>query len=285
MTEKKEIFRQNYESDFCLPFRFENGLPTHPWRLEFRTKGTPVNGDYVAIFDGKKYAHCQPIEGRDDSVIVEFNNHRLGRGVLTYKLREAVPDSFFSDGKRDTTLPVMLNVELTDGPTDGAVPPEPVIQGENGARTFLINLSRPEYPLVALQAIHELESGKPIIVCIRQVEDGPLQTMADIWDVGEAYIVAGSEIVGTQTGGVAQMERVQHLVSKATGNIRQVRETLLQSLLTTAAVQDDLDGDAAGLPVSQRQARKLRRLIDELDGSALKKDDILILNGNFNQNQ
>lgn len=280
MTEKKDIFHQNFESDFCLPFQFENGLPNYPWRLEFRTKGTPVKGDYIVSFDGKKYTRCEPMEGRSDCVMVEFNDHMLGCGRLTYKLREAAPDGFFSDGKRDTTLPVTLDVELYDGPTDGTIPPKEIIQGENAARTFLINLSLTNYPLVALQAIREMEDGKPVIASIRTTEGGPLQTMTDIWDAGEAYIIAGTDMQGMQADGIAKLERVRYLVSKATGNIRQVRETLLQSLLTTAAVQDDLDGDAPALPISQRQVKKLKRLIDELDGQTLKKDDILIFNGN-----
>lgn len=127
MTEKKDIFYQNYESDFCLPFQFENGLPSYPWRLEFRTKGTPVKGDYIVSFDGKKYTRCKPMEGQSDSLMVEFNDHKLGCGMLTYKLRKIVPDPFFSDGKRDTTLPITLNIELCDKPTNGETPPSAII--------------------------------------------------------------------------------------------------------------------------------------------------------------
>lgn len=45
-------------------------------------------------------------------------------------------------------------------------------------------------------------------------------------------------------------------------------------------MQDDLDGDAPDRPLSQRQGYRLRRMIEQLDGEAVKKDDILILVGN-----
>lgn len=50
--------------------------------------------------------------------------------------------------------------------------------------------------------------------------------------------------------------------------------------MTAASVQDDLDGDAPDRPLSQRQGYRLRRMIEQLDGEAVKKDDILILVGN-----
>ena len=76
---------------------------------------------------------------------------------------------------------------------------------------------------------------------------------------------------------------MQYAISKQTGNIQELRSKVLTSLLTKDAVQDsiaDLDEKAGVLPVSQRQAAALRRLIEKLDGEVLKKDDILILNGN-----
>lgn len=45
-------------------------------------------------------------------------------------------------------------------------------------------------------------------------------------------------------------------------------------------MQDTLEGDSPTLPISQRQAAALKRAITTLDGQALKKDDVLILNGN-----
>lgn len=173
MTEKKEIFHQNYESDFYLPFQFENGLPTYPWRLEFRTKGTPVKGEYIVSFDGKKYTRCEPMEGRPGCVMIEFNDHMLGCGRLTYKLREAVPDGFFSDGKRDTTLPVTLDIELYDGPTKGKTPPETIIalermlRGDSAYETFKrhhpeTTLTEAEYsaaPIDAADAANEARAG------------------------------------------------------------------------------------------------------------------------------
>ncbi|MBS5643370.1 MAG: hypothetical protein KHW63_05570 [Alistipes sp.] len=278
MTPKKELFHQNYESDFQMPFQFANGCPSYPWRLEFRTKNTPRGGEYVAEFDGKTYSNCRIL--RDDAVLVVFNDHRLGRGVLTYKLREAVPDTGFPDGTRDTTLPIVLPVELWEGPTDGTIPPETIVPGQNAVCLYLINLAKSEYPLVALQALAQMQQGKAVILCIRHDDGETLHSMTDVREFGNAYILSGAEINASQKNGLAKLERTQYLVSKASGKIRPLKAEILRDLLTAASVQDDLDGDAPDRPLSQRQGYRLRRMIEQLDGEAVKKDDILILVGN-----
>lgn len=152
----------------------------------------------------------------------------------------------------------------------------------DSARTYLVNLSK-DYQPVALQAATDLSAGHPVILYIRVDDDEPLQTMIRVRDVGQAYLFTSASLEGQAEGGIAEIVQVQYAISKQTGNIQELRSKVLTSLLTKDAVQDsiaDLDEKAGALPVSQRQAAALRRLIEKLDGEVLKKDDILILNGN-----
>lgn len=152
----------------------------------------------------------------------------------------------------------------------------------DSARTYLVNLSK-DYQPVALQAATDLSAGHPVILYIRVDDDEPLQTMIRVRDVGQAYLFTSASLEGQAEGGIAEIAQVQYAISKQTGNIQELRSKVLTSLLTKDAVQDsiaDLDEKAGTLPVSQRQAAALRRLIEKLDGEVLKKDDILILNGN-----
>ena len=152
----------------------------------------------------------------------------------------------------------------------------------DSARTYLVNLSK-DYQPVALQAATDLSAGHPVILYIRVDDDEPLQTMIRVRDVGQAYLFTSASLEGQAEGGIAEIAQVQYAISKQTGNIQELRSKVLTSLLTKDAVQDiiaDLDEKAGALPVSQRQAAALRRLIEKLDGEVLKKDDILILNGN-----
>lgn len=152
----------------------------------------------------------------------------------------------------------------------------------DSARTYLVNLSK-DYQPVALQAATDLSAGHPVILYIRVDDDEPLQTMIRVRDVGQAYLFSSASLEGQAEGGIAEIAQFQYAISKQTGNIQELRSKVLTSLLTKDAVQDsiaDLDEKAGALPVSQRQAAALRRLIEKLDGEVLKKDDILILNGN-----
>lgn len=152
----------------------------------------------------------------------------------------------------------------------------------NLARTYLINLSQAYQP-VALQVVADLTVGRPVILYVRVDDDEPLQTMTSVRDVGQAYLFSSATLDTEAQNGIASLCQKQYAISKATGNIQPLRSKVLSSLLTTEAVQDsieDLDEADGLLPVSQRQASALRRLIEKLDGETLKKDDILIFDGN-----
>lgn len=149
-------------------------------------------------------------------------------------------------------------------------------------RTYLIDLSG-EYQSVALQVVAELAQGHAVIVYIRTEAGGELSTMVRVKDAGQAWLFTSALPEGTADGGIAQLSQVQYAISKATGNIQELRSEILTSLLTTDSVQDsieDLDEKAGALPVSQRQAAALRQMVEKMDKNTLKKDDILILDGN-----
>lgn len=148
------------------------------------------------------------------------------------------------------------------------------------ARTYLINLAAADYQAIALQVVADMDNGHPVILYIRTEDDGALATMTHVRDTGEAYLFTTATLEAGQKNGVARLDQLQYMISKATGNTTQVRSKLLSSLLTTNAVQDTLEGDSPTLPISQRQAAALKRAITTLDGQVLKKDDVLILNGN-----
>lgn len=150
----------------------------------------------------------------------------------------------------------------------------------DSARTYLINLGTADYQAIALQVVADMDKGYPVILYIRTENDGPLATMTQVRDAGEAYLFTTATLEAEQKNGIARLEQLQYMVSKATGNTTQVRSKLLSSLLTTNAVQGTLEGDSPTLPISQRQAAALKRAITTLDGQVLKKDDVLILNGN-----
>lgn len=152
----------------------------------------------------------------------------------------------------------------------------------NLARTYLVNLSK-EYQPIALQVVADLTAGRPVILYVRVDDDEPLQTMTSVRDVGQAYLFSSAALDTEAQNGIAGLCQKQYAISKSSGNIQPLRSKILSSLLTTEAVQDsieDLDEADGLLPVSQRQAAALRRLIEKLDGETLKKDDILIFDGN-----
>ena len=118
------IHHENYESDFLLIFQFDGGRPGYPWTLVFSTQHN-FDKRYSVSFDGEHYNRCRPIVGTDDGITVEFNDHRLGPGILRYKLYASAPDTLFSDGQRDTVMPVELPIELWNRPSDDTpLPPD-----------------------------------------------------------------------------------------------------------------------------------------------------------------
>lgn len=142
------------------------------------------------------------------------------------------------------------------------------------ARLYLINLTQAYQP-VALQVVADLTAARPVILYVRVDDDEPLQTMTSVLDVGQAYLFSSAALDTEAQNGIASLCQKQYAISKATGNIQPLRSKILSSLLTTEVVQDsieDLDEADGLLPVSQRQAAALRRLIETLDGSTIRAD-------------
>lgn len=153
---------------------------------------------------------------------------------------------------------------------------------DNAQRTYLIDLSG-AYQDVALQVVEDLTKGHPVLVYIREQAGGALSAMTRVRNAGDAWILTSGQPEGTTDGGIAQLSQKQYAIDRQTGNIQAGDGDILSSLLTTEAVQDtldELDEKSGALPISQRQAAGLRKTIEKLDGDVLKKDDILILDGN-----
>ena len=89
----------NYESDFKLTMKPKNvaNLSDTPFELVFYTKKAVKT--YSATYDGKdKYVNCFPSPTEKGAVVVVFDNHKLGLGVLWVDVHLPLDDKDFADG-------------------------------------------------------------------------------------------------------------------------------------------------------------------------------------------
>lgn len=77
------IFRINYKSDFILTLNSDAGWMT-PFCIKFWT-GAPSQA-YFAGYDGATYTHCAPVEGDPTKLLVQFDDHHLPIGNLTFQI-------------------------------------------------------------------------------------------------------------------------------------------------------------------------------------------------------
>lgn len=148
------------------------------------------------------------------------------------------------------------------------------------ARTYLIDLTHADYPAVVRQAMDDLRRGRPVELYLRAESDAPARPLADVRDAGAAYAFTEARTEASEAEGVATLTHTEYFADKTTGQITRRQTPMLDGLLTTRAVQDDLAGEACDLPVSQRQALFIRRALDILDAEALRRSDTLLLDGN-----
>ncbi|MFI3289501.1 MAG: hypothetical protein SNH55_03835 [Rikenellaceae bacterium] len=118
----------NYKSDFSILVSFEEGIPTYPWRMLFRTDAKPsvINGDinasysagYMARFDGTKYTRAQVVSGSETDILIEFKDHGLQPGDLRMEWDIMVQSDLFENKKQRLVAPKLTPVVLVESAGD-----------------------------------------------------------------------------------------------------------------------------------------------------------------------
>lgn len=102
------------DDDFRLRLRLPGIGAAARWEMFFYTGS--VTPGYKAWYDGREY-HNAVLAG-DDTVIVNFDGHNLGRGSLTGIVTMYIPSPDFPDGTQRLTKKYRNLAELVDGPGD-----------------------------------------------------------------------------------------------------------------------------------------------------------------------
>lgn len=106
----------NYESDFKIieGFKDKSPITTAPFRFSYYTKMSKRT--YVAEYDGLNYTNCKPTD--DGRIVVAFDNHKLGMGVLNVKREFFLTDKDFADGICNLVSVETTGITLDSGATD-----------------------------------------------------------------------------------------------------------------------------------------------------------------------
>ena len=105
-----------FESDFKLRESIKSDGPLLGFRFTYYTKG----GRYVASWDGKTCQNCKRED--DGTVVVVFENHRLGLGQVRCKREFMLADADFGDGSYNVFSDDALDIVLTADGQDFEVP-------------------------------------------------------------------------------------------------------------------------------------------------------------------
>ena len=105
-----------FESDFKLRESIKSDSPLLGFRFTYYTKG----GRYVASWDGKTCQNCKRED--DGTVVVVFENHRLGLGQVRCKREFMMADADFGDGSYNVFSDDALDIVLTADGQDFEVP-------------------------------------------------------------------------------------------------------------------------------------------------------------------
>lgn len=137
----------NYKSDFSILVSFEEGIPTYPWRMLFRTEPSPsilnadinasYSGGYIARFDGSEYARAQVVSGSETDILIEFKEHGLQPGQLRMEWDIMVQSDLFEDLSQRLVSPKLTPITLVESAgdeIDTTIIPilVPVVRGDQG---------------------------------------------------------------------------------------------------------------------------------------------------------
>ncbi len=126
---------------------FEEGIPTYPWRMLFRTEPSPsiltaevnasYSGGYVARFDGTNYTRAKVVSGSETDILIEFKDHGLQPGELRMEWDIMVQSDLFEDQNQRIVTPKLTPITLVESAgdeVDTTIIPilVPVIRGDQG---------------------------------------------------------------------------------------------------------------------------------------------------------
>ncbi len=103
----------NYKSDFKLREISEVQDGQTPFVFEYKSSGA---AKYTASYDGSNYVNCRPLD--DGSLLVIFDNHKLGLGRLQVRREYMLFDEDCHDGIYNQVTVDQLDVVLTTGQSD-----------------------------------------------------------------------------------------------------------------------------------------------------------------------
>ncbi len=137
----------NYKSDFSILVSFEEGIPTYPWRMLFRTEPSPsilnadinasYSGGYIARFDGSEYTRAQVVSGSETDILIEFKEHGLQPGQLRMEWDIMVQSDLFEGLNQRLVTPKLTPITLVESAgdeIDTTIIPilVPVVRGDQG---------------------------------------------------------------------------------------------------------------------------------------------------------
>lgn len=115
VNEKRTI---NFESDFKIIERLKGDVTILDAPFKFTYYTNQKRGEYVVSYDGNNFFHCYPMA--DGSLVIPFDNHRLGVGVLQVKREFFLSDKEFTDGQCHLVTVMSTGITLDIGRTDSA---------------------------------------------------------------------------------------------------------------------------------------------------------------------
>lgn len=115
VNEKRTI---NFESDFKIIERLKGDVTILDAPFKFTYYTNQKRGEYVASYDGETFFHCYPTDKGE--VVIPFDDHRLGVGVLQVKREFFLSDKEFTDGQCHLVTVMSTGITLDIGRTDSA---------------------------------------------------------------------------------------------------------------------------------------------------------------------
>lgn len=115
VNEKRTI---NFESDFKIIERLKGDVTILDAPFKFTYYTNQKRGEYVASYDGETFSHCYPTDNGE--VVIPFDDHRLGVGVLQVKREFFLSDKEFADGQCHLVTVMSTGITLDIGRTDSA---------------------------------------------------------------------------------------------------------------------------------------------------------------------
>ncbi|MDR1347754.1 MAG: hypothetical protein LBJ63_04890 [Prevotellaceae bacterium] len=117
------MMKVNYRSDFLLLVRFRNlsgeiiNIPDYNFILTFKTAGSW--NTYAVDVDRDRESSVYKVVN-DTDLLVIFNSHNLGKGLLECEWKLNIPNDIMPDSEMNLVVVNIQDIELWDGESDMA---------------------------------------------------------------------------------------------------------------------------------------------------------------------